>query len=290
MRVGEALLVGVDGGGTHCRARVTTLDGVLVGEAWGGSANIHTDLNGGIARMLASVEGALRQGGLDGTALGRCHAGLGLAGANIARTREAFAACPLPFRAHSLASDAIVACLGAHGGEDGGLAILGTGSAYVARRNGDHTVFGGWGSAVSDQGSGADIGRSALAKALLAHDGVGPASALTAHVLAEFENDPAAISAFAVRAGPSDFGRFAPVVFDHAETGDPVAASILAGALDIVEASLRRLVALGSHRIAMVGGAAERYRERLSPALRQRIVEPKGTALDGALVLARSTL
>lgn len=284
------LLVGVDGGGTHCRARIETLSGETVGEARGGSANVFTDLDGALSTVEAVIEDALRQGGFSRDDFARCHVGLGLAGANIPSVCAALSARTLPYAAHRLASDAVAGCLGAHGGADGGIAILGTGAAYVAQKGEHFTIFGGWGPQVSDHGSGADLGRAALSAALLAHDGVYPDSPLARDVMARFAGDPAALASFAGKARPSDFGGFAPLVFDHAEAGDAVARGIVTRALSVVEASLHRLLALGVPAIALLGGTAPRYRPLLSPELSGVLVEPAGTALDGALILARRTL
>ena len=284
------LLVGVDGGGTHCRARIENLSGEKLGEARGGSANVFTDLDGALSTVEAVIEDALRQSGLSRDDFARCHVGLGLAGANIPSVCAAFDARKLPYAAHRLASDAVTGCLGAHGGANCGIAILGTGAAYVAQ-NGEHfTIFGGWGPQVSDHGSGADLGRAALSAALLAHDGVHQGSPLARDVMARFSGDPAALASFAGKAHPGAFGKFAPLVFDHAEAGDPVARDIVARALSIVEASLRRLLALGVPKIALLGGTAPRYRPLLSPELSGVLVESAGTALDGALIMARRTL
>ncbi|MFD2236007.1 BadF/BadG/BcrA/BcrD ATPase family protein [Aureimonas populi] len=286
----QRLLVGVDGGGTHCRARVATADGLVFGEARGGSANIFSDPGGAALVVRRTVEDALAAAGLDATALARCHAGLGLAGANVPDAARAFAAEPLPFASYRLASDAVIACLGAHGGADGGIAIFGTGTAYVARRQGSHTVFGGWGLAVSDRGSGADIGRAALAAALDAHDGLGERSALTDEVMGGFDNDPAHLAIFAGKARPGDFGRFAPLVWDRLDAGDAVAEAIVARALAAVEPALRRLLALGVPAISLLGGMAGRYAPLLPGDIISCLASPLGDGLDGALVLAAETL
>lgn len=282
-----SLFLGVDGGGTGCRVRIRSADGALVGEAEGGPANIFSDFEGALERMLDVARAALAAGGASEADLGRCHAGLGLAGADIPDAARRFARTTLPFASARLASDVVTACLGAHGGGDGGLAVIGTGTAYIARHGGSQRIFGGWGPAVSDLGSGADLGRRALVAALLAHDGLGPASSFTAETLGAFEDDPATLARFASRATPGEFGRFARPLFDHADEGDPVAAAILADCTVLVERALARLVALGCARIVLVGGLAGRYRPLLTDAIAARIHPPKADALEGALMLAR---
>src|SRR5690606_17552468 len=122
----------------------------------------------------------------------------------------------LPFARSRVVTDALIALEGAVGdGGDGAIAILGTGTAYLLRRDGVERAIGGWGFQVGDQGAGSRIGREVLEEALLAHDGVRPASPLTDAILASFGNDPNAIVEFTLDARPGDFGKFAPTVLDH---------------------------------------------------------------------------
>ncbi|WP_062226401.1 BadF/BadG/BcrA/BcrD ATPase family protein [Aureimonas frigidaquae] len=283
--MGTDLFLGVDGGGTRCRVRIRTRDAALVGEAVGGSANIFTDPVAARATIIETVAAALAAGGLGPERMADCSAGLGLAGANLAEVAARFDPSTLPFRRTVLRSDAIAACLGAHGGGDGGIAILGTGSAYVARAQGRDVIFGGWGFVVSDVGSGADIGRAALSAALLAADELAPTSPLLAAVLKAFEDSPAAIARFSGGARPVDFGRFAPMVWDAADAGDPVALDILAPRIAVVETALRRLLSLGAPALCLLGGQAERYAARIGKGLQPSLRAPRADALEGALML-----
>ena len=95
------------------------------------------------AVIVATTERVFRENGLADMPLSRCHAGLGLAGANVPSVAEAFRAKGLPFAAYGLETDAVTACRGAFAGGDGAIAILGTGSAYAVRSNGAVTLLGG---------------------------------------------------------------------------------------------------------------------------------------------------
>jgi glucosamine kinase len=96
---------------------------------------------------------------------------VGLAGIDRFGAREELLKLPHPFRKVVYATDARVACLGAHGGRDGGIVILGTGSAGFAHVKGRELRIGGYGFPLSDEGSGADFGLRAVKLALRAHDG-----------------------------------------------------------------------------------------------------------------------
>ena len=64
-----------------------------------------------------------------------------------------------------------MALKGALGDDDGITAAIGTGSVFGAQRAGAVRMIGGWGFQLGDHGSGAVMGRSLCARALLAHDG-----------------------------------------------------------------------------------------------------------------------
>lgn len=285
-----AILLGVDGGGTKCRVRARYADGTAIGEASGGTANIFAGVDAALANIIAVSTAALQAGGLSADHLARSHAGLGLAGANVSSFAAELAARPMPFAAYALETDAVVACRGAHGGRDGAIAILGTGSAYVIRRGPAFTLLGGWGIAVSDQGSGADLGRSALSFALLALDGVVEETALCRDILAEFDRDPSALAEFAGAALPRDFGRFAPLVWERFDAGDAISLRVVGQGVALVEPMLRRLLQLGAPEIALLGGLAARYQPLFAGDIQQRIVLPEGDAMDGALDLAATLL
>src|SRR5690349_21815046 len=92
----DPLLIGVDGGGTRCRARIRDLGGALIGEGSGGPANIRLGPDVAGRSILEACEAALRAGGLEPGRLDGSYAGLGLAGAGQASDREALLRAPLP--------------------------------------------------------------------------------------------------------------------------------------------------------------------------------------------------
>lgn len=279
--------LGIDGGGTSCRARIADAHGRPLGEGTGGPANIALGVDVVRASVLQATRQALAQAGLDEHILQATDAGLGLAAANVPRHRQAFEQrAALPFRSMAVLSDAETACLGAHGGGDGGILILGTGSQGVVHRDGGFATVGGWGFGLSDTGSGAVLGRAAVRHSLLAHEGVEAPSCLTHAVMARFADDPAAMVEWAAQARPRDWGEFAPLVFEHAARGDQAALQLVQSSAAAVERLLDRMAALGAHRIALMGGVAAPTRRYLSPRFDALLVEPLGDAMDGALLLA----
>ncbi len=281
-----AFVLGIDGGGTGCRAVLATESGAIVGRGRSGAANIRTDLTGARENILDAARQAFAEAGQDPRLIGETSAVLGLAGTNVGTYAQQLEAI-LPFAGNRVVSDALIALEGAVGASrDGAIAILGTGTAYLARRGGKTRAIGGWGFQVGDQGGGSRIGRDLLEETLLAHDGIRPASPLTDAMLAVFRNDPQEVVEFTVTAKPGDFGGFAPKVFEFAEKGDPVAQAIVARAVAAVEASLAALHLDEGAPLCLLGGLAPIYERRLSARFAEAIRPPRQDALGGAVSMA----
>ena len=277
--------LGIDGGGTSCRAALGDAAGRIIGRGRSGNSNIVTDPDRALASIVEASRAAVADSGLDADTTFSIPTVLGLAGVNIASHAKAIAS-RLPFARFSLQTDTSIALRGALGTNDGVVAILGTGSAFLAGRSGQMHQIGGWGFIVGDQGGGARIGRQALEEALLAHDRIARGSALTAALLAEFGNDPDRLVDFARKAQPADFGRFAPQVFELAGKGDDVARRIMEAQAAFVNGSIDAARWKGCERLCLVGGLAHLYPDHLAERHRTILAEPLGSAVDGAVSLA----
>ena len=278
-------VLGIDGGGTSCRAALATAEGVVLGRAKSGAANIRTDLTGARTNIVEAARQAFLAAGKDPQLIPQTPAILGLAGANVGTYRQQLEAI-LPFSKSRVETDAEIALEGAVGAGDGAMAILGTGTAYMARKHGKSRAIGGWGFQVGDQGSGARIGRDLLEQTLLAHDGIRPGSPLTDAMLGVFRNNPEDVVEFTTNAKPGDFGGFAPKVFDHAEKGDLVANWILDKAVADVEASLGALDLADDAPLCLLGGLAPLYAPRLSARYQALLRPALDDALGGAVQMA----
>lgn len=283
----NGLFLGIDGGGTRCRARITDTAGTLLGEAVAGPANTRLGIERVFREIVAACEAALVQAGLPRSALGRLRAGLGLAGLNLASERVRIESHPHPFALVVAASDAHVACLGAHDGADGAIMIVGTGSAGYGIVGGRTLTVGGWGFNVGDQGSGAMIGRAAIRQSLLAHEEVLPPCPFIRAVMARFDNDPDKVVQWGDRATPRDYAALAPLVLEFADRDDPIALAIVTRAAADTARFLDVLVRAGATKVALVGGLAQSLTPHLPQQVQAILVEPKGDALAGALLMAR---
>jgi N-acetylglucosamine kinase-like BadF-type ATPase len=127
------------------------------------------------------------------------------------------------------------------------IAIAGTGSiAYGRDANGRIARAGGWGFAVSDEGSGHWIGRRAISAILSAHD-QGLETALTAMILQAWKlNTIDELVQQANSTPPPDFPRLFPIVLRAAAEGDSTARDLLNDA----GANLAALAAIVVRRLA----------------------------------------
>jgi len=278
--------IGIDGGGTSCRAAVADASGQILGRARGGAANILTNLDGALANITSTAQEALRAAGLE-INLNDIPAFLGLAGANVAEQVNELSV-RLPFKAARIDTDGLIALQGAFGDADGVVAILGTGSVYITRHAGKVSYTGGWGFMLGDLGGGARIGRALLQECLLVHDGVRKNSPLIENTMRGFGNDPIRLVTFAHDANPSDFGRFAPSIFEAASVGDVAGLALVRGAVGAVDEALDAAAGESSCGICLLGGLSALYPRWIAERHRKRLVEPANDALGGAVSLAIS--
>lgn len=288
------VFIGLDGGGTGCRAQAELQDGRRTDVLTGGAANIATEPQGALqeidsllTRVLAQAQALLPQGALPETFIV-----LGLAGAVETRA-DATLRTAVPHAGFRVCGDIEIALNGALEGDDGIVLAVGTGSVVASQFNGDVRRLGGYGLALGDEGSGAWLGREALRASLQARDGLAADGPLVQEVWRRFST-LSAIIGFAARAHPADYATLAPLVISHDRAQCPVAGRILDQGCAYLVRAIRALqpprggglpvVPMGSlgapllHRI--LGHGASGLRERA----------PRGNALDGALSLARRSV
>lgn len=282
------LFVGVDGGGSSCRARIADASGCTLGSGSAGPAAVRLGLN----RSLAAVEKACRDAATNAEVstldLREMDAVVGLAGIGRAGVLDALIAQPHPFNSVRYVNDATIACIGAHGGGDGGVVIVGTGSVGLALIDHREIRFGGYGFPISDEGSGAALGLAAIRAALRSRDGRLRSTPLTGELLSRFGNDPFEIVTWADHATATDYATLAPLVMRHADLNDDIARSIVRSAAAEIDELVLRVAESGAPRVALLGGLARQIEPWLSPQARRVLQPAAGDAIDGALLLARS--
>jgi glucosamine kinase len=280
--------LGIDAGGTRTRAKLVSDSGDTLGSGEAGPANTRIGLMNSIREVESAAMQAVEAAGLSTEDVGAIRAGLGISGLNRRGALEGLRAHNFPFASIRFASDAAIACLGAHAGEDGGVVIVGTGSIGFARIAGETVIVGGYGFPISDEGSSADLGLRAIQQSLWARDRRIPHSPMTREILERFSDSAGEIVAWMDTATATDYGFFAPLVMEHASRGDSVAEPIVQDAARAVDRLIRVLFDRGAPHCSLVGGLSEPLYHWLAAGLRKRLREPLGDSLDGALLLARS--
>jgi len=281
-------IVAVDLGKTGCRIRATS--GATTVSAHGAGVPGLAD-SAGDARALEAIVATLGELELP-TPIASI--GVGAAGAEAApAAAQALAerVAALLDAPTAVTTDAVTAHAGAFEGMPGTMVIVGTGTVLLTLDGrGTLSQVDGWGPWLGDEGSGRAIGQEGLRAVLAAHDGRGPATALTAAALelhAPLSTLPRWVADTAAPA--RQLARFAPRVLQAAAAGDAVARDIVDRAVDAV---LQTCVA-ASGPYCLLGGIAgsDVFGGALRARLRERglaVVEPRGDALDGAEYIART--
>jgi glucosamine kinase len=283
------LFLGVDGGGSRCRARLQTAEGARLGEGVSGPATMRLGLDAALASIMDATRQALAQAGLDESALARTYAGIGLAGTGQEGARVALESWRHPFAGAWFEGDGYLALLGAFGGQAGGVVIVGTGSIAVTHLGGKTVRIGGYGFPVSDEGGGAALGLAALQRALRSWDGRAEASNFTREVLARFD-DPSTLASWIGVATATDYATFAPVVVNHAAAGDSDARDLMTQSGARIAELAQALFMLGVRRVALSGGLAEHVEPYLPREVRKRLSAPRSDAMAGGILLAKKRL
>ena len=286
----DPFFLGIDGGGTACKARLCDADGKILAEAVTGPANTLLGSERAMAEINLATHKVLELAGLPQDRVIEVHVGAGLAGLSLQREQKRLSEIPTRFAGFTAHTDAYIACLGANGGEDGGILIAGTGSCAALIDKGEFTSFGGWGFQISDQGSGAHLGRAALRYALLAHDDVKPNTPMCSWIMGDFKNSPEAMIVWSETAKPGDYGKYVPRIFDFAREGDEAAQLLIQQTADELADFVRALARRGAKTICLIGGIAEPVKAWLPDDVQGYLGTRKGDSLDGALLMARRTL
>lgn len=276
--------LGLDGGGTRCRARLIDAQGTLLAQAEGGPANVFSAWDAAIGVLEALIAQVANEAQIAATQI---HIVAGLAGANVPSVQRRLAGWHPACASLRVVTDVEIACAGAHGGAPGAVFIVGTGSQGASWDGENFTLLGGWGFALSDLGSGAVLGQRALRLALLAHEGVVPASSLTERLMQRFAGDAETLLLWSQQATTAEWGSVVPEVFAAAEQGDVHGLTLVRQTAEEITLMAQPLLARQPGKLALMGGLAQPITAYLPETLQSALVTPQGDALSGALALAR---
>ncbi|MHA6691764.1 glucosamine kinase nucleotide-binding domain-containing protein [Devosia sp. A449] len=302
--------LGVDGGGTNCRVRLADENLKTLAEVKNGRSNLQIDDGEPAFRAISDgTRDVFKAAGLDFSETANTYACFGMAGGRMDSARAEFAARPWPFAGVQVYDDIDIAHAGALGGGEGGVIIVGTGSAALSIVDGERHQAGGWGFPTGDQMSGAILGRELMRYAVESEDGLVEGSPLTKAVIAQLGGDNQAVMSWAfgtalelkvisndgkegcddalIGRAPAEFGKLMPLFIEYLEQGDPVANKMLDIEFGYIDTYANWFKRHNAQVMAVVGG----FGERLFPMLQQRygdfVALPKFEPLHGAVILAR---
>jgi len=300
--------LGVDGGGTNCRIRLADEGLNTLADAAGGRSNLQID-NGDPAWRSVSegTREVFHRAGIDLGETRNTYACFGMAGGRLPSAREDFEQRNWPFARVRVYDDIDIARAGAHGGADGAVIIVGTGSAALAMVDGNRHQCGGWGFHIGDQMSGAILGRELVRRAVEAADDLANGSPLTEAVIRHLGGsinavmewsfpkpaEPALVAqsgqapATLLGRAPAEFGALMPLFFDYFEQGDAVARELMELQLRHIDTYVNWFKARGARTMAAVGGVGTRLYPLMIERFGDFIVRPMHEPLHGAVILAR---
>ncbi|MCP4985883.1 MAG: ATPase [Colwellia sp.] len=282
------LFLGIDGGGSKCKAIVMNRDNEILGTGISGPGNPLHGFEQATSSITESAKLALKDAGLDNIELSEIVAGVGLAGVNLPVLFDKMAAWKHPFQSMHLATDLLIACLGAHDGSDGAVIISGTGSCGFSNVDEQQTIVGAHGFPHGDKGSGAWFGLQGVKQVLLSLDGLVAPTLMTDVLLNKLScNDDTDLVEAVASQKATFYAQQANLVFDAAEQGDKVALDIVNEGAEYINSIARTLNAKNPPRMSMIGGLTPRLKPWLSEEVKANLAEPLNAPEVGSIILAR---
>lgn len=295
-------VIGIDGGGSKTRGRLVYGE-QQVQRVIGSTRVGVVGFTESCERVVQLLVDLTNDAGIDKSEIDAVV--VGVAGIWLEEERQRFAhllriiARDSGFNLHDLiaTSDAEIALRGAFGSEAGIMLIAGTGTITLGKnKQGDLIRSGGWGIEIDDEGSGAWIGKKGLSACVKAIDGRGVQTSLLDKLADRYPQislkfPRTIVSAFMDKV--FEYHHLTQMVLEEAENGDNVCLEIVKEAADRLH---ENIMAVAKNipgiplPVSFLGGLLENNtliaRELLNKIKEKdsfNVVEPKGTALDGAI-------
>jgi glucosamine kinase len=226
-----SFFLGIDGGGSKTACEIGD-ESSLLGSGLAGPSNV---VRVGEARAREAIHSAIgqacAQAGVDPSKISRTC--IGIAGGARAETAVSVLKilAELVSGEIEIVGDMVIAMEAAAGSGPGVVVIAGTGSIAYGRNEAGRTArAGGWGFAISDEGSAHWIGRAVVAGVMRALDEDQGTPLLEALMKAWQVNTRELMIMSANASPPPDFAGLLPAVISAADSNDPIAHDVLAQA------------------------------------------------------------
>jgi N-acetylglucosamine kinase-like BadF-type ATPase len=225
-----AIFLGIDGGGSKTSCLIGDETSVLGAGTAGASNPVRVGEMQARESLTACINQACTIASLAPSQIQKTCVGLaGAAGPQVAERIRQILSELVPGEIE-VVGDMVIALQAAFGDGPGAIVIAGTGSiAYGRNPQGETARAGGWGFAISDEGSGHWIGRSVVAAALRAWDeGEGETDKTLDSLMKAWRLETREQLVLAANATPPpDFAALFPTVLLLADSGDRVALEVL---------------------------------------------------------------
>ena len=317
-------IIGIDGGGSKCKAvlypcemhlaGISNSDVPVIQSVQGldsvttGSANVFTDFDASISEIMKAATVLCERNGLS---FSQCILSAACAGGGVESSQTIFASWQHPFAQAHLLNDVQGSCIAANDNKDCALLIVGTGSCLAVHQQGSTKTFGGHGFLLGDFASGADLGRSAMQAYLQHLDNTkhndplftAMASGIADYLQLKFADEPKTRHAFAseapahqarllikyfAKAAASEFAHFAKVVLAQS-TESALAGEIIGEAPEYLAALIENNTN-DNQALFIDGGLATYYKPLLEARLKRTVEIPTAPAEYGAFLYAMNFL
>jgi glucosamine kinase len=283
----QQIFLGIDGGGSKCRAILYTEQNGVLAEAVSGPANVLRGPEKAQKHIIEATDEALGKIGLSPDYKENLIAGIGLAGLNLESCMFEMRRWQHPFKQAFFTTDLHIACVGAHGGEDGAVMIIGTGSSALLSQGDQLKELGGHGFPVGDAGSGAWLGFKTIELTLRAMDNVEQQTDFTNAVMEQYKVTSAIglaqlVSGFT----PTDFGKLAPLVVQYAKLKNPQALAIIQSGAAYLSSLATELLKGTNLKLSLIGGLSPLMQEYLSAEVAAQLTPAAKPPEIGAVLYA----
>lgn len=292
--------IGVDAGGTQCRASLYNNDGQLIGTGCAGPANVFSDFVLAMQQIDIAIDDAIMHAeiAIDKSQL---VVGAGCAGGQTEQAQAQLTCFSHPFQHLFMTSDLHASCVAANGGEDCIVLITGTGSSIAHFHANKVTQYGGHGFVHGDEASGAWLGLTAVQMLLKSYDKLIDDevffTAISNAIGCDYNREAVKtkrnvdyiLNQFKAK-NAADYALLAPVIINLQIGGNKTASMIVRNGAnylyDILDANHLKNAA----PIFMTGGLANNYQSLLEQKLGQAVNIMQRPAQEGAMLYAKAQM
>lgn len=254
--------LGIDGGGTKTKFVFTDMNGTVLNSLVLGACNpvsvgfdvCFSILEAGIKKVCGAVP------------YGKISVFAGIAGGTVGNNRGELSAFldQFNFSQYDTGNDGENIISAGLRGRDGLVSILGTGSVVFSSRNGEVCRIGGYGHFLGDCLSGSSFGAACLKAAFREMDGCAEKTLMTKAVKERVGDNVSSALSVLYQNGKAYMATFAPILFEAAEAGDPIALKAIEENLlefaTLIKAALKSFPPETEVPVVLAGGIARNQR------------------------------